>query len=369
VAPFDGINPTGPGNEPSMIPRRTILQALGMAAVGAPLSVFAQGRCIHGYGTAPCDTDPIPEVFAPTGWKTVGLDHFTFHVADYRKEAAFYITLMGWTLRSDDGKEAVVDIGDWASVIFRQAPPGEFADHTGLRGRRPVHAVVKTFCFAIEPWNATTVGSELRKRGLAPVAEDGPGGFQSFHVKDPDGFDLQIGNASGFVKTRRASPAHATLATPAPFASTGWRTVWLDHLSFGVTDYKKSVSFYCNLLGWTPTYDEGSQNECLIGDVGAVIIRGGNPLSHAFRPTSANAGVIDHISFGIRPWDTDGVKRALETRRLQAQVDTSTGDEIHVAAYKSYHTFTPNGYNLQISDVTHDARLELPNAVRPRATR
>jgi hypothetical protein len=107
--------------------------------------------------------DPVP-----TGWKTVGLDHLAFHVADYRKKAAFFIALIGWTLRSDNGNEAVVDIGDWASVVF-------------------------------------------------------------------------------------------------------------------------------NLLGWKPTYDEASQNECLIRDVGAVIIRGGNALSHAFRPTSASAGTIDHI--------------------------------------------------------------------------
>ena len=47
-------------------------------------------------------------------------------------------------------------------------------------------------------------------------------------------------------------------------------------------------------------------------------------------------------------------------------MDTSTGDDIHVAAFKSYHTRTPNGYNLQISYVTHDNRLALPNAVKPK---
>ena len=66
--------------------------------------------------------------------------------------------------------------------------------------------------------------------------------------------------------------------------------------------------------------------------------------------------------------DTDGVKAELEKRGLRAQIDTSTGDEIHVAAFKSYHTATPNGYNLQISYVTRDNRLALPNAVRPKPT-
>jgi hypothetical protein len=37
-----------------------------------------------------------------------------------------------------------------------------------------------------------------------------------------------------------------------------------------------------------------------------------------------------------------------------------------VAQYKSYHTTTPNGYNLQISSSTHDTRLNLAIAVNPR---
>jgi catechol 2,3-dioxygenase-like lactoylglutathione lyase family enzyme len=162
------------------------------------------------------------------------------------------------------------------------------------------------------------------------------------------------------------TPACNTSPIAPLFEPTGWKTVWLDHLSFGATDYKKSASFYENLLGWKETYDEGSQNELMIGEVGDIIIRGGNPLDPAFASGGARRLGIDHISFGIQPWDTDGVKAELEKRGLRAQIDTSTGDEIHVAAFKSYHTATPNGYNLQISYVTHDNRLALPNAVRPK---
>ena len=75
---------------------------------------------------------------------------------------------------------------------------------------------------------------------------------------------------------------------------------------------------------------------------------------------------IDHISFGISPWDTDAVKAELEKRGLKAQIDTSPRDDIHVAAFKSYHTTTPNGFDLQISYVTHSNRLALPNAVKPK---
>lgn len=369
--------------------RRTVVQALGLAALASPLSrALGQGRCIRSLGTPQCDTLPIPPVFAPTGWRTVLLDSVTMRVADHKAEAAFYAALMGWSLRSQSEAESIMDIGTFGTMIFRNDPqlaalPAGPAP--GGRGNRPAtRAIVDSFCFGIEPWNAKAVEAELRKRGLEPVADNRAGGFESFHVKDPDGWDVQISN--GNARNRRVGAAAARHGAPMPFESTGWKTVWLDHFSFSATNYKESVSFYTNLLGWTTTYDEGSQNECMIGDVGDIIIRGGNVRSGAFGrtgrggrgPDSAAGGgrggapaprraSIDHISFGIAPWDTDGVKAELEKRGLVATIDTSTGDDIHVAAFKSYHTYTPNGYNLQISYVTHDTRLALPNAVRPRA--
>jgi catechol 2,3-dioxygenase-like lactoylglutathione lyase family enzyme len=324
---------------------------------------FAQGKCRDGYRTHNCPlseevaTAPVKPVFAPTNWKTMALDHITWEMPDYRKEAAFYVALMGWKLRRDDGRQAVLDIGDWGSAIFKQA-------------KEQQSAVVKSFCFVIEPWNTATVEAELRKRGLHPVAENDGKGFESFHVQDPDGFDLQISNGKGLASTRKKTPATGKLSVPAPFPPTRWKTVWLDHLSFQVTNYKESASFYSNLLGWRSTYDEGSQHELMIGDVGEIIIRGGNPNDPDFGKTGATPvrkARLDHISFGISPWDTDGVKMELEKRHLGARVDTSTPDDIHVAAYKSYHTTTPNGYDLQISFVTQQNRLALSNAVRPKS--
>ncbi len=359
------------------ITRRELLRALGIAAVGAPLATaLGQGRCRLKFGSPGCDTTAIKPVFDPTGWRTVALDHITIRVADYQKEAAFYDALMGWKLRSDDGTQAVMDIGDWGSVVLKggyQPPPPDTTAGRGRGGGVPSRALVESYCWVIEPWNAKAVEADLRRRGLSPVAENGPNGFESFHFKDPDGFDVQISNGVN-VAARKRTPASAKLAEPLPFASTGWKTVWLDHLSYSCTNYKESASFYTNLLGWKNTYDEGSQIECLIGEVGDIIIRGGNPLDPEFgrgggRGGAANTGRrarIDHISFGISPWDTDGVKNALESRGLRARVDTSTGDEIHVAAFKSYHTTTPNGYDLQISAVNHDTRLTLPTAVMPK---
>jgi catechol 2,3-dioxygenase-like lactoylglutathione lyase family enzyme len=343
---------------------RRPVRALALLVAGALVaaSAFGQGRCRDGYGTRQCPlteeeaTAPIQPLFAATGWKTVALDHITFLMPDYQKEAPFYVALMGWKLRSDDGRQAVLDIGNWGTAVFKP-------------GREQPIATVESYCFVIEPWNAKSVEAELRKRSLTPVAENDGKGFESFHVKDPDGFDLQIGNGNGFVKARK-TPATAKLAVPEPFAATGWSSVWLDHFSYNATDYKATASFYTNLLGWKETYDEGSQNELLIGEIGNMIVRGGNPNAANFGKTAAapsRRARVDHISFGISPWDTDGVKADLEKRDLKVQIDTSTRDDIHVAAFKSYHTTTPNGFNLQMSYVTHDNRLALPNAVKPKS--
>ena len=186
--------------------RRDLLRALGASAAGAPFasSLFGQGACQNGYNTQRCPmsqevaTAPIKPLFEPTGWKTAGLEHISFQIPDYRKEAAFYIALMGWKLRSDDGKQAILDIGDWGSAIFKAAPPEQTT------------ALVDGVAFAIEPWNAKTVEAELRKRDLNPVADNNDKGFQSFHVKEPDGLDVQICNTKGLVAARK-TPATARL--------------------------------------------------------------------------------------------------------------------------------------------------------------
>ena len=66
--------------------------------------------------------------------------------------------------------------------------------------RPPVTAVVDHISWGIEPWDTETVRGELLKRGLTPREDTGNRGsmetspFKSFHVKDPDGWDLQISN-------------------------------------------------------------------------------------------------------------------------------------------------------------------------------
>jgi catechol 2,3-dioxygenase-like lactoylglutathione lyase family enzyme len=390
------------------ISRRNLLQALGLAAVGMPLArAFGQGQCAGRATdtTAACNKTPFKAPFEPTGWKTVLLDHFNMQVTDPEREAAFYTAFLGWKVRSNDGNEIYMDIGDWGGVKIRggyvnrgggragggrgagrggaagdsagggrgggRAGGGAFtrpADTTNAANRFPppcntprAEGVANGgttwdgFCWGIEPWDTAKVEAALKSRGLNPVADHSGDDFRSFHIKDPDGMDLWVSN--GNKKNRRRTPANGKLNTPLPFEPTGWKTVYLDHISFRCTSYKETVAFYEALLGWRGLGDEGSQNETEIApEIGGLLIRGGNATSPTFTMPPVRSASMDHISFGITPFDPDIVAAELCKRGLVTQVDTgaigsspASEKDIHTATYKSYHTRTPNNFNLQFS--------------------
>ncbi len=106
------------------ISRRQLFQALGLVAVRrlVPLArAFGQGQCAgrDSDTTAACNKTPFKAPFEPTGWKTVLLDHFNMQVTDPEREAAFYAAFLGWKVRSNDGNEIYMDIGDWGGVKIR----------------------------------------------------------------------------------------------------------------------------------------------------------------------------------------------------------------------------------------------------------
>src|SRR6058998_3430713 len=84
-----------------MVSRRQLLTVLA-AIAAVPKHAFAQAAPA-GRGQQR-DTTPLVPPFEATGWKTVWLDHLDYQCVDYKKAAAFYATLMGWKVRSDDGK-------------------------------------------------------------------------------------------------------------------------------------------------------------------------------------------------------------------------------------------------------------------------
>ena len=152
----------------------------------------------------------------------------------------------------------------------------------------------------------------------------------------------QLIQSLAVLATAGSAAAQTSTASRAP-----WKTVWLDHISYAVTDYKKSVEFYKNLMGWEVQNDNGkNQASMRIGSVGEIIIRNRRAPAAGAPARPEPTGVINHISYGIEPWDTDKVKAELERRGLNPRPDMA-GE-----TFKSFHVLDPDGWDLQISNQT-----------------
>ena len=197
----------------------------------------------------------------------------------------------------------------------RRLPVRPAAGRGGQGGapRAPRNAAFDGMAWGIDKWDAKKVEAELKARGLSPVA-DNHGDFQSFHVKDPDGFDLRITQRQPQEPPQRRRERQDS--APAPFESTSWKTVWLDHISFEVSNYKETAAFYHALLGWKLGDDEGSQNTCEIGDIGGIIIRRGN--RGARQPAPAGAPRVDG-SHLVR-------HRGVRSRSVKAELDQARAE-------------------------------------------
>src|SRR5262245_47814915 len=143
--------------------RREVLEALAIASAWTALPAAQRDG-------AQRDETPLVPPFEPTGWKTVWLDHLSYHCTDYRKAAAFYATLMGWKVRSDDGKQALLDIGENSGGILIRGgmtgpAPAAITDAGLGVNRPPVNAVFDGFAWGIEPWDTEKVKAALEARG------------------------------------------------------------------------------------------------------------------------------------------------------------------------------------------------------------
>jgi catechol 2,3-dioxygenase-like lactoylglutathione lyase family enzyme len=114
---------------------------------------------------------------AATGFSAIGVNHISFQVADYGKTRDFYAGLLGMKPSDDNGRQVNLSFGSDGAVLLarnvRQGGTAPRIDHIG---------------YNIANWNKEAVKAELDRRGLDPR----PDTDLSFHVKDPDGFDVQI---------------------------------------------------------------------------------------------------------------------------------------------------------------------------------
>ena len=171
--------------ETGRVTRRQLIQSLALAAVAAPAAATVGAQ-------APA---AAPAASAPAPWKTVWLDHISYRVSDYKRSTAFYTSLMGWEVQNDNGtSQATLKIGNAGGIIIRNARQPAADAQPAQTGRAPITGVIDHISYGIEPWDTDKVKAELERRGLAPRPDMVGETFKSFHVKDPDGWDLQISN-------------------------------------------------------------------------------------------------------------------------------------------------------------------------------
>jgi catechol 2,3-dioxygenase-like lactoylglutathione lyase family enzyme len=140
----------------------------------AAIAILASTVCILNATSA--STHALAATSAKAAaFKAVGVNHISYGVADYARTRDFYVDLFGMEVSHDNGKQCVLSFGD-AALIARKSkePDGKpLVDH---------------IAYTIDQWDKSYVESELRKRGLTPRVDT----EESFHIKDPDGFDVQI---------------------------------------------------------------------------------------------------------------------------------------------------------------------------------
>jgi catechol 2,3-dioxygenase-like lactoylglutathione lyase family enzyme len=129
---------------------------------------------------------------------------------------------------------------------------------------------------------------------------------------------------------------------PAFAAEGGLKATGVDHISYRVSDYKRTRDFYADLLGMSVTDDTGTQCELRFGDKAMITAR--NPR----QPTQAVPNV-DHVSYWIADWDTDRVKAQFDRRSLMSRLDL--GDKSSPENYVSFHIKDPDGTDVQIAGV------------------
>jgi catechol 2,3-dioxygenase-like lactoylglutathione lyase family enzyme len=105
------------------------------------------------------------------GFQSSTIDHVSVYVSDLRRSTEFYQRVFGGAVQIREGNN-VVTAGKSRIVLRPGKPPGR-VDH---------------FALGVENFNQGSVTADLKARGAVPLQETDIG----FHVRDPDGFPVQL---------------------------------------------------------------------------------------------------------------------------------------------------------------------------------
>jgi catechol 2,3-dioxygenase-like lactoylglutathione lyase family enzyme len=116
-----------------------------------------------------------------TGFKAASINHVSIQVSNIQRSAEFYMRTFGLPKRTATNPSSIrLGVGP-SHLTLRQEKPSGNVDH---------------FCLGIDNFNHDSVVRDLKARGVTPDPDETTP--QGFHVKDPDGFRVQLGDSSEF---------------------------------------------------------------------------------------------------------------------------------------------------------------------------
>ena len=142
--------------EKGALSRRDLVRGMAMLAASAA-----------GGTAAAAATDDID-------FKTADIDHVSIQVADLQKSVEFYQKMFGFTVISEDKPLGIIRLGTNRTLVSlnHQSPAG-ISDH---------------FAIGVPRYTKEAAARYVTQRGAQPL--DDP--YAGFHVKDPDGINVQI---------------------------------------------------------------------------------------------------------------------------------------------------------------------------------
>jgi catechol 2,3-dioxygenase-like lactoylglutathione lyase family enzyme len=107
-------------------------------------------------------------------FKGATIDHVSIQVADLERSTAFYQKMFGFTVVSEDKPHGIVRLGFTKPIVSinHEAPAG----------------IVDHFALGLPTFDRDAMTAYLKEHGATPQNDP----FAGFHIKDPDGVNIQI---------------------------------------------------------------------------------------------------------------------------------------------------------------------------------
>ena len=105
--------------------------------------------------------------------KAVTVNHIAISVSDLSRSTEWYCRVFGLRVIQQSGQSALLGFGESMLVLREDPNPG----------------TISHFMFGLERYDEAALKAQLLANGLDPQKD-----LDSFHVRDPDGLNVQVGD-------------------------------------------------------------------------------------------------------------------------------------------------------------------------------